>query len=159
MFRLIESHSKFHEWKSKINKINWKFGERTKYRKRLFSSATSFFLSIAYSTAMLILKYRIKINFKQKKNKEHSIHTDRFSIQNLLFKMWCAIHQKGKRKKMNSLHYVSIQIDAIASSPTTIYQNITRRGGRKMDVSRGSRSIRSQITEINEIEQETGVEY
>lgn len=60
---------------------------------------------------------------------------------------------------MNSLHYVSIQIDAIASSPTTIYQNITRRGGRKMDVSRGSRSIRSQITEINEIEQETGVEY
>lgn len=48
---------------------------------------------------MLILKYRIKINFKQKKNKEHSIHTDRFSIQNLLFKMWCAIHQKGKTKK------------------------------------------------------------
>lgn len=46
---------------------------------------------------MLILKYRIKINFKQKKNKEHSIHTDRFSIQNLLFKN--VVRDSSERKE------------------------------------------------------------
>lgn len=77
------------------------------------------------STAMLILKYRIKINFKQKKNKEHSIHTDRFSIQNLLFKNVVRDSSERKEEK-NEFSPLSIQIDAIASSP--IYQNITRRG-------------------------------